>query len=106
MLALLVLGVLLVVLLLLHRSEGDLKRATFEYAVVGLFALLLAATPTTSRATTTVTAGVAGGAAAFGQIVARAWDAAWTQFTGADQSPSDTTRTDQRTTGDRPGAGR
>ena len=52
---LLTLTAIVVVLLVIHRSQGDLGRALVEYALVGVLAVLLAATPSTAG----MTAGVA-----------------------------------------------
>jgi hypothetical protein len=74
----LVLTAVLVVLLLVHRTDGDLARAVAEYAVVALLAMLLAFTPATSGATGGLTAGVASGSASAGRLLADAWHAAVT----------------------------
>jgi hypothetical protein len=42
---LLVLAAVVVVLLLVHRADGDLRRAMVEYALVAVLAVQLAATP-------------------------------------------------------------
>jgi hypothetical protein len=76
-LVLLLIGVL-VVLLLVHRTDGDLARAVAEYTVVALLAMLLAFTPATQGATAGLTAGVTSGSAAAGRLVADAWRAAVT----------------------------
>jgi hypothetical protein len=54
---LLVMAAVVVVLLVVHRSEGNLGRTLVEYALVGVLAVLLAATPATAG----MTAGVASG---------------------------------------------
>jgi hypothetical protein len=70
----LVLAGVLVVLLLVHRTDGDFTRAVAEYAVVAL----LAFTPATSGASAGLTAGVASGSASAGRLLADAWHAAVT----------------------------
>jgi hypothetical protein len=73
----LLLAGLLGVLLLVHRADGDLLRASFEYAVVAVLALLLAFTPATRGASAGVTAGVTSGSASLGRLVADAWQRAF-----------------------------
>jgi len=73
----LLLAGLLGVLLLVHRTDGDLLRAIFEYAIVAVLALLLAFAPATRGTSAGVTAGVTGGSAALGRLVADAWQRAF-----------------------------
>jgi len=88
----LVLVGLLGVLLVAHRSDGDLLRAVAEYAVVAVLALLLAFTPATRGASAGVTAGVTSGSATVGRLAADAWQRAFgdQQATGAPAAPAPT----------------
>ena len=72
---LLVLTAVLVVLLLVHRSDGDLGRAAGEYAVVAMLALLLASAPSTAGMTASLTSGVTSGSQVGAGLVAKAWRA-------------------------------
>jgi hypothetical protein len=95
----LVLAGLLGVLLLVHRSDGDLLRAVVEYAVVAVLALLLAFAPATRDASAGVTAGVSSGSAALGRLVADAWQRAFgdRQAAGAPAAPAPTRPTPKAT---------
>jgi hypothetical protein len=68
---LLALAAVVVVLLVVHRSEGDLGRALVEYALVAVLAVLLAATPSTAGMTAGVASGVTSGSRAAGSDQAR-----------------------------------
>jgi hypothetical protein len=70
---LLVLAAVVVVLLVVHRSEGDLGRAVVEYALVAVLAVLLAATPATAGMTAGVAAGVTTGSQKGAELVGWAW---------------------------------
>ncbi|HEY2958662.1 MAG TPA: hypothetical protein VGM21_10720 [Actinomycetota bacterium] len=70
---LLVLAAVVVVLLVVHRSEGDLGRAVVEYALVGVLATLLAATPATAGMTAGVASGVTTGGQKGAELVGWAW---------------------------------
>jgi hypothetical protein len=70
---LLALAAVIVVLLVVHRSEGDLARALVEYALVGVLALLLAATPSTAGMTAGVASGVTTGSQKGVELVGWAW---------------------------------
>jgi len=83
---------LLGVLLLVHRSDGDLIRALAEYAVVGVLALLLSFTPTTRGPSASVTAGVTGGSQLVGRLVADAWHTAFNQQPTTPPAPPAATR--------------
>jgi hypothetical protein len=74
---LLVLTALVVVLLLVHRSDGDLRRAVVEYALVAVLAVLLAATPSTAGMTAGVASGVTSGSAKAADLARDAWRAAF-----------------------------
>jgi hypothetical protein len=95
---LLVLVALVVVLLLVHRSDGDLVRAVAEYTVVAVLALLLAATPSTAGLSSGVTAGVTSGSTTVARLVGRAWRAG---FPGSQAAPERSTAT-TRQAGHRP----
>jgi hypothetical protein len=87
---LLVLAAVVVVLLLVHRADGDLRRALVEYALVAVLAVQLAATPSTAG----MTAGVASGVTSGGDKVADLARGAWRASFGgpAKASPPATTR--------------
>jgi hypothetical protein len=70
---LLALAAVVVVLLVVHRSEGDLARAVVEYALVGVLAVLLAATPSTAGMTAGVASGVTTGSQKGAELVGWAW---------------------------------
>jgi hypothetical protein len=70
---LLALAAVVVVLLVVHRSEGDLGRAVVEYALVGVLAVLLAATPATAGMTAGVASGVTSGSQKGAELVGGAW---------------------------------
>jgi hypothetical protein len=70
---LLALAAIVVVLLVVHRSEGNLARAVVEYALVGVLAVLLAATPSTAGMTAGVASGVTKGSQQGAELVAGAW---------------------------------
>jgi hypothetical protein len=70
---LLALAAVVVVLLVIHRSEGDLARALVEYALVGVLAVLLAATPSTAGLTAGVASGVTTGSQKGVALVGWAW---------------------------------
>jgi hypothetical protein len=73
MLLLALAAVVVVVLLVVHRSEGDLVRAVVEYALVGVLAVLLAATPSTAGMTAGVASGVTTGSQKGAELVGGAW---------------------------------
>jgi hypothetical protein len=66
-------AVVVVVLLVVHRSEGDLGRALVEYALVAVLAVLLAATPSTAGMTAGVASGVTRGSQKGAELVGWAW---------------------------------
>jgi hypothetical protein len=70
---LLALAAVVMVMLVIHRSEGDLARALVEYAVVGVLAVLLAATPSTAGMTAGVASGVTTGSQKGAELVGWAW---------------------------------
>jgi hypothetical protein len=70
---LLALVAIVVVLLMVHRSEGDLGRALVEYALVAVLAVLLAATPSTAGMTAGVASGVTTGSQKGAELVGWAW---------------------------------
>jgi hypothetical protein len=70
---LLVLTAIVVVLLVIHRSEGDLGRALVEYALVAVLAVLLAATPATAGMTAGVASGVTKGSQQGAELIRWAW---------------------------------
>jgi hypothetical protein len=67
------LAAVVVVLLVIHRSEGDLARAMVEYALVAVLAMLLAATPTTAGMTAGVASGVTTGSQKGAELAGWAW---------------------------------
>jgi hypothetical protein len=73
MVLLLVLTAIVVVLLVVHRSEGNLGRAVVEYALVAVLAVLLAATPSTAGMTAGVASGVTKGSQQGAELVGWAW---------------------------------
>jgi hypothetical protein len=103
---LLVLVALVVVLLLVHRSDGDLLRAVAEYTVVAVLALLLAATPSTAGLSSGVTAGVTSGSATVARLVGQAWRAGFPGSRAAPESSTATTRQAGRRSASRPQATR
>jgi hypothetical protein len=70
---LLAVAAVVVVLLVVHRSEGDLGRALVEYALVAVLAVLLAATPATAGMTAGVASGVTTGSQKGVELVGWAW---------------------------------
>jgi hypothetical protein len=101
---LLILAAVLVVLLLVHRSDGDLGRAAGEYALVAVFALLLASTPATSGMTAGVTSGVTGGSQVAAGLVSQAWRTTFGGPAAASAVPPESTRPARKR--DRPRAAR
>jgi hypothetical protein len=93
---LLVLTAVLVVLLLVHRSDGDLGRAAGEYAVVAMLALLLASAPSTAGMTASLTSGVTSGSQLGAGLVAKAWRATLGREAAAPAGPPETTRPARR----------
>jgi len=89
---LLALAAVVVVLLVIHRSEGNLGRALVEYALVGVLAVLLAATPATAGLTAGVAAGVTSGSQQGAELAARAWRATFSRPAIA-EPPATTTPT-------------
>jgi hypothetical protein len=74
---LLVLTAVVLVLLLVHRAEGDLARTTVEYALVAVLAVQLAATPSTAGMTAGVAAGVTSGGDKAADLARSAWRASF-----------------------------
>jgi hypothetical protein len=74
---LLALAAMVVVLLLVHRAEGNLGRALVEFALVAVLAVQLAATPTTAGMTAGVASGVASGGDKAAELARGAWRAAF-----------------------------
>jgi hypothetical protein len=74
---LLVLAAMVVVLLLVHRSDGDLRRAVVEYALVAVLAVQLAATPSTAGMTVGVASGVTSGSDKAAELARDAWRASF-----------------------------
>jgi len=70
---LLALAAVVVVLLVIHRSEGDLVRAVVEYGLVAVLAMLLAATPTTAGMTAGVASGVTTSSQKGAELAGWAW---------------------------------
>src|SRR6266508_4400471 len=87
---LLVLAALVVVLLVVHRSEGDMVRALVEYALVAVLAALLAATPSTAGMTAGLASGVTKGSQLGADLAGRAWQATFARPAAAE--PSATTQ--------------
>jgi hypothetical protein len=85
---LLVLAAVVLVLLLVHRSDGDLRRAVVEYALVAVLAVQLAATPSTAGMTAGVASGVTSGSAKAADLARDAWRAA---FVGPAKASAPTT---------------
>jgi hypothetical protein len=88
---LLVLAAVVLVLLVVHRSEGDLGRAVVEYALVAVLAALLAGTPSTAGVTAGVASGVTKGSQKGADLAGRAWRAAFAR-PAAQASPPATTQ--------------
>jgi hypothetical protein len=74
---LLVLAAVVLVLLLVHRSDGDLRRAVVEYALVAVLAVQLAATPSTAGMTAGVATGVTSGSDKAAELAGDAWRASF-----------------------------
>jgi hypothetical protein len=89
-----------VVLLLVHRAEGDLARTTVEYVLVALLAVQLAATPTTAG----MTAGVASGVTSGSDKVADLASGTWRAFGPPAKASAPTTTQPGRTAKQRPKA--
>jgi hypothetical protein len=87
---LLVLTAVVVVLLVVHRSQGDLGRAVVEYALVAVLAALLAATPSTAGVTAGVASGVTRGSQLGTDLAGKAWRASFAR-PAAEASPPATT---------------
>jgi hypothetical protein len=98
---LLSLAAVVVVLLVVHRSEGDLGRAVVEYALVAVLAVLLAATPATAGMTAGVAAGVTTGSQKGAELVGWVWRSTFGR--PATAAPPATTRP-ARNQGNRPKA--
>ena len=87
---LLALTAVVLVLLLVHRADGDLRRALVEYALVAVLAVQLAATPSTAGMTAGVASGVTSGSDKAADLARGAWRAS---FGGpAKASPPTTTQ--------------
>src|SRR5215218_232555 len=71
------LAAVVVVLLLVHRADGDLRRALVEYALVAVLVVQLAATPSTSGMTAGVASGVTSGGDKVADLARGAWRAAF-----------------------------
>jgi hypothetical protein len=74
---LLVLTALVVVLLLVHRADGDLRRALVEFALVAVLAVQLAATPATAGMAAGVASGVTSGSDKAADLASSTWRAAF-----------------------------
>jgi hypothetical protein len=74
---LLVLTAVVVVLLLVHRAEGNLGRSLVEYALVAVLVVQLAATPSTAGMTAGVASGVTSGGDKAADLASGAWRAAF-----------------------------
>jgi hypothetical protein len=96
-----VLTALVLVLLLVHRSDGDLRRAVVEYALVAVLAVQLAATPSTAGMTAEVAAGVTSGSDKAADLARDAWRAA---FGGPAKASAPTTTQPGRKAKQRPKA--
>jgi hypothetical protein len=88
---LLVLTAMVVLLLAVHRSEGDLRRAVVEYALVAVLVVQLAATPSTAGMTAGVASGVTRGGQLGADLAGRAWRATFAR-PAAKASPPATTQ--------------
>jgi hypothetical protein len=74
---LLLLTAVVLVLLLVHRAEGDLARTTVEYALVAVLVVQLAATPATAGMTAGVASGVTSGGDKAADLARSAWRASF-----------------------------
>jgi hypothetical protein len=74
---LLALAAVVVVLLLVHRADGDVRRALVEYALVAVLAVQLAATPATAGMTAGVASGVTSGSNKAADLARGAWRASF-----------------------------
>src|SRR6266508_5140282 len=100
---LLALAAVVVVLLVVHRSDGDLGRAVVEYALVGVLAVLLAATPATAGMTAGVASGVTSGSQKGAELVGMAWRSTFGRPATA-APPATTTPAPKAKAKDRPNA--
>jgi hypothetical protein len=98
---LLVLTAVVLVLLLVHRTDGDLRRALVEYALVAVLAVQLAATPSTAGMTAGVASGVTSGSAKAADLARDAWRAS---FGGPAKASAPTTTQPGRKAKQRPKA--
>jgi hypothetical protein len=74
---LLALTAVVLVLLLVHRAHGDLRRAVVEYALVAVLAVQLTATPATAGMTAGVASGVTSGSDKAADLARSSWRAAF-----------------------------
>jgi hypothetical protein len=88
---LLVLTAVVVVLLVVHHGQGDLRRAICEFAVVAVVAVLLAATPSTAGMTAGVASGVTSGSQKGAELVGWAWRSTFGR-PAAQANPPETTQ--------------
>jgi hypothetical protein len=101
---LLALAAVVVVLLVVHRSQGDLGRAVVEYALVAVLAVLLAATPATAGMTAGVASGVTKGSQQGAELVGWAWRATFGRPATAEPPATKPARTSTAKAKDRPKA--
>jgi hypothetical protein len=90
--------------LVIHRSEGDLGRAVVEYALVGVLAVLLAATPATAGMTAGVASGVTKGSQQGAELVGWAWRSTFGRPATAAPAVTKPARTSRAKGKDRPKA--
>jgi hypothetical protein len=98
---LLALTAVVVVLLLVHRADGDLRRALVEYALVAVLVVQLAATPSTAGMTAGVASGVTRGGDKVADLARGAWRAS---FGGPVKASAPTTTQPSRKAKQRPKA--